>query len=198
MEKPGWLKFWKKKLKTDSLSHDLARVLLLSIPLIVGGILHMLVVQKDLFKNLKKPIHTDYFGKNKTWRGFVVMIISTWPGVFLAQSLERVINFEQPFLTGESTILLAVVLGLGYCLAELPNSFMKRRLGIHEGQTSDKYRWLFIIIDQSDSAFGCLLAYAIVIEVPVRIFAATIIFGTCIHLLINVLLFKIKVRKNPF
>jgi CDP-diglyceride synthetase len=177
---------------------DLKIVLLLSIPLVVGGVLHMIVVKKDVLSYLKKPIHPRWFGHNKTWRGFFVMPLLTWPGVLLGQGLEGFVDLSRPLLTSVPSWQLALVLGLGYCLAELPNSFMKRRLGIKEGQTSENLKWVFVIIDQADSAIGCLIAYALLISIPAKIFLGTIVFGTALHLAINMTLFKLNLRKNPF
>lgn len=158
----------------------------------------MIAVKFDALSYLKKPIHKSWFGQNKTWRGFFIMPIATWPGVLLAQMLEGVMGLNPVLMRNESSLLLALLLGLGYCLAELPNSLMKRKLGIKEGQTSDKYKWFFVVVDQADSAFGCMLAYMVLIDISWSIFWATIIFGTCLHLLLNILLYKLKIRKNPY
>lgn len=158
----------------------------------------MVAVKADILSYLKKPIHKSTFGQNKTWRGFVLMPLATWPGVILAQKLEILFDLNTPLLNLHSSILLAAVLGLGYCVAELPNSFIKRRLGIKEGQTSSQHKWLFIIMDQADSAIGCMIAYKFLIPVTLQTIVLTIIFGTVIHLLFNVLLFKFGIRKNPF
>jgi CDP-diglyceride synthetase len=93
---------------------------------------------------------------------------------------------------------LAFILGIAYCLAELPNSYLKRRLGIKEGATSERYKLFFIILDQADSAFGCMIAYMLVLPMTWQIFWGTIIFGTVVHLFFNVLLYGLKIRKNPF
>jgi hypothetical protein len=178
--------------------HELIRVILLSIPLVVSGVIHMIAVKADILSYLKIPIHQSWFGKNKTWRGFVVMLLATWPGVILGQSLEEILDLNTPLLTTAPSWLLAICLGLGYCLAELPNSFIKRRLGIKEGQTSDRYRVFFIILDQADSAIGCMLAYWLLIPMTLATAVATIIFGTVIHLLINLTLYLAGIRKNPF
>lgn len=126
------------------------------------------------------------------------MPLATWPGVLLAQYLERVFDLSTPLLVGHSSFILAVILGFGYCLAELPNSFMKRRLGIKEGKTSDRYKWFFVILDQADSAIGCMLAYRLLITISWKLVIMTIVFGTVIHLILNVLLYFVGVRKNPF
>lgn len=158
----------------------------------------MIAVKVDILSYFKKPIHQRWFGLNKTWRGFIIMPLATWPGVLLGQGLERVIELNTPLLTLWPAWLLALMLGLGYCLAELPNSYMKRRMGIKEGQTSDKNKWGFVILDQADSAIGCLLAYWLLLPVSWAIVIITIIFGTVLHLLINILLYSIGIRKNPF
>jgi CDP-diacylglycerol--serine O-phosphatidyltransferase len=46
-------------------------------------------------------------------------------------------------------------------LGELPNSFLKRRLGIAPGATPARGRPLFVLMDQLDSGIGCALAYAL-------------------------------------
>ena len=177
---------------------DLWQVFLLTLPLIVGGVLHMIVVKKDILSYLKKPIHQRWFGQNKTWRGFVVMPFLTWPGVVISQKLETLIDPSSQLLNLRPGWLLALALGVGYCLAELPNSFLKRRLGIKAGLASDKNKWFFVLLDQADSAFGCLFAYQLFLPLPWRIFWETIVFGTLLHLVINRSLYIIGVRKNPY
>jgi CDP-diacylglycerol--serine O-phosphatidyltransferase len=177
---------------------DFQRILLLALPLVIGGILHMIVVKTDILSYFKKPIHHRWFGVNKTWRGFLIMPLATWPGVFIAQSIEKLLDLSTPLFVGSSTLVLAFILGTAYCLAELPNSYLKRRLGIKEGMTADKHKIFFIILDQADSAFGCLIAYKLYLSIPWNIFWGTIVFGTVIHLFLNVLLYGLKIRKNPF
>ncbi len=177
---------------------DFYRVLILSLPLVVGGILHMIVVKLDILSYLKKPIHHRWFGVNKTWRGFFIMPLATWPGVLLAQSWERSLDLSSPLLVGQASGLLALVLGLAYCLPELPNSYLKRRMGIKEGLTSERYKVVFLILDQADSALGCLIAYKIMLAISWPVFWATILFGIVIHPLFNLLLHQLKIRKNPF
>lgn len=179
---------WWRSLNVNEL---LFRSFVLSLPLIIGGILHMVVVKLDLFSSLKIPIHPKWFGVNKTWRGFFVMPLATWPGVLLARALD-------PVFMSAPTLPLALALGLGYCLAELPNSFLKRRLGIKEGRTSEHFKWFFVVLDQADSAIGCLVAYSIFLHIEEKLFWFTAFLGTAVHLGLNVLLYKLKIRKNPY
>lgn len=157
----------------------------------------MIAVKRDILSYFKKPIHQSWFGQNKTWRGFLVMPLATWPGVILAQQLENIIDSNTPLLVSHSSLVFAIVLGLGYCLAELPNSFIKRRLGVKEGQTSERFKWFFVILDQADSAIGCMIAYRLLIPVTLTTMGLTIVFGTVIHLILNVSLYLAGLRKNP-
>jgi hypothetical protein len=179
-------------------SHELVRVFLLLVPLVIGGTIHMVAVKWNVLSYFKKPIHQRWFGLNKTWRGFIVMPFATWLGVILAQGLEKVADLNTPLLQDKSSFVLALALGLGYCLAELPNSFLKRRLGIKEGLTSQKYKWFFIILDQADSAFGCSIAYNILIPMSLLTMISMILLGTIIHLIINISLYLAGIRRNPF
>lgn len=177
---------------------SLVLIVLLSLPLVIGGIIHMIIVKKDILSYLKIPIHKSWFGENKTWRGLFIMPLATLPGVILARSLEVVLSPSTQVFQSESVWFMSILLGLGYCLPELPNSFIKRRLGIKEGQSSEHLKWLFILIDQGDSVFGCALVYKIMIKISWEMFWSMIIVGTVIHLVFNIALFRVKIRKNPF
>lgn len=126
------------------------------------------------------------------------MPLATWPGVIVAQSLERLFDLNAPLLTSQSSLGLSFALGLGYCLPELPNSFLKRRLGVKEGETSERYKWFFVLLDQADSAFGCMIAYRLLIPVEWKTMILTILFGTGLHLALNVALYYAGIRKNRF
>lgn len=177
---------------------DFHRMTLLVLPLVFGGVLHMVAVKLDILSYLKKPIHQRWFGLNKTWRGFLIMPLATFPGVVAAKHLETLLELSSPLLLSHSSYLLAFILGSAYCLSELPNSYMKRRMGIKEGLTSERYKLFFIIQDQADSALGCLIVYKLLLPISWTVFWGTILVGISIKLLINILLYTLKIRKNPF
>jgi CDP-diacylglycerol--serine O-phosphatidyltransferase len=94
------------------------------IPLIVSNVLHMVLVKKNLWSVLAKPIHARAYGNNKTWRGLVfvslvnavVFCIIHWPNLIAFRGWEVVaINF-----------FIGWMYGLAYVLFELPNSWLKR------------------------------------------------------------------------
>lgn len=167
-------------------------------PLVIGGILHMVAVKMDILPWFRRPIHLPSFGKNKTYRGLVLMPLFCVIGTALASYLEgwaspeKVVGFQQV-----SWIWLGIWLGLAYIFSELPNSYMKRRLGIGEGNLPENNKWIFVIIDQADSALGCLPVYFFFLDVPVRVLVACVVLGTGVHLLFNYLLFVAGIRKRP-
>jgi CDP-diglyceride synthetase len=174
---------------------DVTKFLYLLFPLIVGGILHMVAVTLNILPKVKIPIHINAFGENKTWRGFLLMPLFTWLGLLLLRLLNPEKSLE---LFGQLNLhSLGIYLGIAYVLAELPNSWIKRRLKIKPGEPSQKFPWLFAIIDQADSGFGCAFVYWFYQVISFQEVWLLILFGTFIHLVFNLLLYGMKLRKNP-
>jgi hypothetical protein len=178
--------------------HLLIQALWLSLPLLVGGALHMVVVKLDLWPRLRKPISKRLFGSNKTWRGFVVMPLATVPGVWLVQ------HFTAPSAPphfppglGAGTFL-GLALGLAYALFELPNSGLKRRMGIAPGKRA-RGAWApaFVLLDQADSALGCMVVYRLALDTPWAVMAVCLVLGPAVHLVGNLTLFSLGLRKEP-
>lgn len=173
--------------------------LLLALPLVVSGAYHMWVVRRNHFAWLAIPLHRRWFGPNKTWRGMVVMLLATIPGVWLAQWLEPWLSLRLlTSLRDQNAVILGLLLGLGYVLPELPNSYVKRRLHIRPGERPAKWAPLSGFIDQADSAFGCALVYALVLAPPLLVILWMVMLGPLIHLLANLSLFGLGLRKQPF
>ena len=96
-------------------------------------------------------------------------------------------------------LLVGVLLGLGYSLLELPNSFIKRRLDIKPGKTLTGFtKVFFIFLDQADSLFGVALVVWIFYPLGILLYLAFIIVGAATHLLLNMMLYFMKLRKNMF
>ena len=135
--------------------------LYLQIPVVIGGVLHMVVVKRNYLSALVIPIHQGLFGANKTWRGiFVVPLLTAFGGLCmmpLEWLLTQVIGTS--LLSQWNLALLGFIAGVGYVLAELPNSFFKRRIGVEAGVVPEDKKYWFIALDQLDSAFGVAIAY---------------------------------------
>ena len=125
----------------------------LQIPVVVAGVFHMWVVTKNKYFWLCVPVNVERYGNNKTLRGFVVMPLAAAVGTlpWLLFDVGDVINHH-------SMILVGTIMGLVYVLAELPNSYFKRRLGAAPGHLPKKAAGLFLALDQLDSGVGIALA----------------------------------------
>ena len=106
-------------------------------------------------------------------------------------------------MNNENTILfnlmLGILLGLGYALSELPNSFLKRRLDIEPGKTISGFKKIFFIfLVQADSVFGCTLVVAMFYPMSIVFYLMYVLVGSATHLIMNMLLYFMKLRKNMF
>jgi len=138
-------------------------------PVLVAGIGQVAILKAGLLPRLAVPLDLGVrwrgkplLGPRKTWRGVILMTTLS----ALTSRAQAMAARRNPSLRGicpfdyrhNNPWLLGGTLGLGYCIAELPNSFVKRRLGIAPAQTSPRLAWLQYVIDQSDSVAGCLAA----------------------------------------
>lgn len=144
----------------STLLDHLLIALYVQVPVVIGGVLHMVVVTRDYFPSLARPVNARLFGANKTWRGFVAVPLATALGALCLLPFEIALGDRAPF--GAAWLVPAGLAGgLGYVLAELPNSWFKRRLGIAPGETPANRRLLFVTLDQVDSGIGVALAWAL-------------------------------------
>ncbi len=182
---------------------------------IFSGIANMVFCKYPIAQRLTIPMDAGkllsdgkrLFGQNKTWKGFIGMIL--FGGLFqviwglvlkMIPSLESLNLFYGVYVNSIlNNLWIGLLLGLAYVLFELPNSFMKRRLEIKPGQTAtNQWKWFFVFIDQADSLLGCALVVALLISISWNQFFGFILLGAVTHIVINQLLYYFKLRKNPF
>jgi len=148
----------------------------------------MVVVKKDFFKYLNKPIANNLFGKNKTWRGFIFVPVINALLMILINSIFH-LNVKYPFYLG-------VILGMAYILFELPNSFLKRKLGILPGEQHHHYKILFSSIDKMDSAFGVNFTYFILGYVNYQYAFILFLISILMHISLSKVLVQYKLKKS--
>ena len=179
-------------------------------PVILAGILNMLFVKTGIYMRHKTPIDNRkclsdgkrIFGDNKTWAGFLGMIAAgasaqiIWGFVCLAMpDMNYFYNFHNNSIL--FNILAGAAEGFAYVLFELPNSFIKRRLDIPCGKTDKGFKGkLFFIIDQIDSLIGVAIVFSIIYPMPLWQYFLYIFLGAVTHILVNLVLYKLKIRKN--
>lgn len=138
------------------------RTLYLFLPLLFSVAVSAVVHRFDLLPCLARPIDGGaswrarrIFGDGKTWRGLAVAVAGSIVAVALqkhalaaAASDIAVIDYAHA-----NPVALGLAFGTGAIVGELPNSFVKRRLGIARGGTgtSRVQRVAFWVWDQVDS-----------------------------------------------
>ena len=181
------------------------RELWVFLPALGSPLLHAPVLKWDLFPRLNRPLDGGalfrgrrVFGDNKTWRGAFFMtsgtviataLLSLWPAWW--HRLPQDFRDAGPWLVG-------LLLGLAVVVGELPNSFLKRRLGIAPGKQRHGPAGVAIsIYDQADwvpAAWLLLLPVHALSALDVAIAFAIV---TAIHVPINVIGYAIGARTDP-
>lgn len=138
----------------------LVRTLYLFAPLLVSAALSGVVMRLDWLRVLKRPIDGGamwrgrrIFGDGKTWRGVVIAVVGSIAAVAIQKHVvgEHVGSIAVVDYARVNVIALGAAMGGGAMLGELPNSFVKRRLGIARGATATGPTSVFFYVwDQVD------------------------------------------------
>ncbi len=141
------------------------------------------------------------FGANKTWKGFVVMVPATAAAFLAVGTLARALPAGKGLwpLSPAGYALLGTLAATGFMAGELPNSFIKRQLGIAPGGAPSHRgaRCLSFAADRLDSVLGMLLALCLTVPTPWRVWGLVAAIGPVIHWLFNVVLFRLGVKARP-
>ncbi|WP_223548461.1 CDP-archaeol synthase [Aestuariivivens sp. NBU2969] len=160
-------------------------------PLVLGNVLHMIIVKRNWFKIIAIPISKKLLGNSKTYRGIIVLPILT--GLLALLSSYWFGPFE---VSLANDAFVGFGLGLAYILAELPNSYIKRRLGIANGEQSKKCKYLQYFTDKADSLIGVLVFYFFVTTVSFGTILVLFCIGILLHISISQLLVYTKIKKK--
>ena len=173
--------------------------LYLQIPIVFGGVWHMVAVKRHWLPTLCVPVSEPLFGRNKTWRGLLLVPALTALGALLLWPLEWLQSLfaQTSLLAGHSLLLVGLCGGLGYVLAELPNSWIKRRLGIAPGDTPERRRLLFLAMDQIDSGVGAAIAYWLFPGISLTAAALYVLTFPLVALMVKRLLFLSGLKSSP-
>lgn len=188
----------------SDLSHSAGRVGRLIFPVFVAGLVHVATLKLNLLRALAIPIDRGaewrgrpLLGSNKTWRGVLLMTALTGGFAQLQAFMSRSED-GQSIACRTSPWIAGGLVGLSYCLAELPNSFVKRRLGIAPGSRSTRAAPAQYILDQIDSAVGCTLAMRFLYRTRRAEIALAFVLGTALHAGVDVVLYVIGVKGNEW
>ncbi len=159
------------------------------VPLIISNVLHMVIVKKNFFSSLATPVSVKLFGQNKTWRGFVIVPL-------LNAFLLSMINLLWPYLSNVRALIIGFLLGIAYMLFELPNSYLKRRLGIGPGVNAGNLRWLLMLIDKTDSSFGVSLFSYFLLDLGLVQFLQLFLISVLTHIFFSLILVATGIKKS--
>ena len=146
---------------------DTLNLLWLALSLFVAGVIEAWLWTTYPFQILNVPIQTELFGANKRWRGLISLPLAMVASVCLLYLVETLIPLEIPISFGDFNLIeFGLLVGFVFNLAELPNSFIKRRLNIPPG---DENSQLFYAIDHMDSPFGVLILWYFYYHFPLHL-----------------------------
>jgi hypothetical protein len=178
-------------------------------PVLVAGLGQVAVLKTGLLPGLAAPLDRGLhwrgkplLGPRKTWRGVIVMTTlsalvagAQAHGALRSARLRALSPFDYERI---NPWLLGFALGLGYCLAELPNSFVKRRLDIAPAGSTDRFARLQYLIDQSDSVAGCLLALRLFYKPSWLETGLAFATGVALHVGVDQLMHALGVKRRAY
>lgn len=177
------------------------------VPLVLAGMVQSVVPKKNWLPRLNVPLDfgatlrgKEVFGSNKTWRGIFVMTTGTVVVVYIQTLLYNLEFFKRLSLIDYSVynwFTVGVLLALGYLLAELPNSFIKRRLNIPPGKQSSRGLLMQYFIDQADSCLGVAIVLLLFFNFEPNIAFVVFFVGLVVHIIFDQTMYKLGVKKWP-
>ena len=166
------------------------------LPALGGALAHAPVLRYDLLPRLKRPLDrgSGLFGDNKTWRGALMMSGGT---LAATAALTRFDWFRRRLpaeLRDAPPLAYGALLGAGVVLGELPNSFLKRRLGIAPGASGGL---VLSVLDQGDFVLASRLLLTPIWRRSGAETLAAFAIVAGVHSGINVIGYRIGAREQP-
>jgi hypothetical protein len=93
-------------------------------------------------------------------------------------------------------LFIGWIFGMAYVLFELPNSFIKRRMGIAPGASANRWRGLFTLLDKTDSALGVSLIFYFIHDVSSLDAIFFFLIASGLHFLFSWILYLRNIKKS--
>jgi hypothetical protein len=168
------------------------------LPVLGGALAHAPVLRFDLASALKRPLSAQLFGANKTVRGAIVMSSGTAAATL---ALHRVPAYRERLpaeLRAAGPLPHGVLLGAAVVLGELPNSALKRRIGIAPGERAASPLGVALAIhDQADFVLGAWPLLAPIWRMRARELAEAFAVVAGAHLVVNLAGYALGARSAP-
>lgn len=156
------------------------------------------VLVKDFAKSLAVPVDFGkklygkrIFGNNKTIRGVVFGVLFSLVVISVQALLYRYPFFKSLSFFDYSAHWLGagLLFGLGVMIGDLVNSFIKRQLELKPGKP-------FIPFDQINAAIGGMIFISPIFLPPLVTFITVVALSFVSHIVINLLGYSMKLKKN--
>ncbi|HEU5235784.1 MAG TPA: CDP-archaeol synthase [Pyrinomonadaceae bacterium] len=174
-------------------------------PLLVGLAFHGLCMKFGWLRSLASPIDGGktlrgerLFGANKTYRGVIAVALGTAVGVGLQDLLHYFRGMRNLELLdhGSPAILgLGLAMGAAAMLSELPNSLLKRQLGIVPGAAGrGVVGVMFYVLDQVDMLLGAWVVVGFAVPITATRLLWSVLFLFIAHQLLTVVGYGLGMR----
>jgi CDP-2,3-bis-(O-geranylgeranyl)-sn-glycerol synthase len=191
------------------MSDSIALAVFILIAMGLAGAVHVLWLNWARSELLLAPIDCGaqfrgrrVFGDNKRLRGFVALPLAaavTFAALaacrdWLPESLTRGL-WPLPTLQIAGIGLAA---GFAFVIAELPNSFLKRQLGVAPGAVPEQgwLRMFCLLLDRVDSTLGVLIVVSLLAPVPAMTWLWVLLIGPGLHAFFSAMLFHTGVKER--
>lgn len=181
-----------------------AQAFYLFAPLLMSAALAGLVMRFRWLETLNRPIDAGamlqgrrWLGDGKTWRGLVLSVTGSCLAVTLQRAAAPLLPKALQVIdyTGVPPLALGAALGVGAVLGELPNSFVKRRLGIPRGETTrGPLRVAFYAWDQIDTVIGAWPLLALWVHPNALLVGMSVVVALVAHPLVAWLGYRVGAR----
>jgi CDP-2,3-bis-(O-geranylgeranyl)-sn-glycerol synthase len=135
------------------------------------------------------------FGGNKTARGFIAMVPAAAVSFVLIGAWAKLAGASDGLwdMRPAAYLMTGFWAGLGFMAGELPNSFLKRQLGIPPGGSPNGRiaAAVAFLADRLDSVVGMLCVLSLVVPVPARTWAYVLIAGPVLHGAFSLLVYRL-------
>ena len=184
---------------------EMLRVSYMLLPLLTGLAFHGFCMKFKWLAFLARPIDGGrmfrgrrLFGANKTYRGVIAVGLGAAAGFGIQTILHQTTSARHLALIDYSCLNwfpLGFAAGVAAMLSELPNSFIKRQLGIAPGTAGSGVTGvLFYLLDQVDLLLGVWLVLAFIVEITLMRVLWSIVFLFFAHQVMTIAGYALGMR----
>ena len=181
------------------------QILFLGSPLLPAAIAHGLCVKYDWLNWLKRPLDFGrrfkgkrIFGDHKTWRAPVIYVVFCTLGTMCQAWLQGRGDLPQWLYLADYEsygTLVGILMGLGMAAGELPNSFLKRQLGVAPGKRKKGLLGVSLfLIDQVDLALGIWVFLFLLIRPSWHLVAWSFLLTIALHVAVSTMGYLLGMR----